>query len=323
LANVLIDTVDPAVTYDNSGTPATNLNYSLSGWFNGSQVPVSSPLFTASDGGSGIDFAGSVLAANTYTFTLSVSAESTKVNNVVVPTSTSKTILDVAGNDTVQNFSAQIDKTNPSLGIVDGNAASYNLCDSARPVEPTTNPTDALSDILANSLTTSWVNNTAPSGLGSYSYSASVKDNALNTDSYSKTYTVVAGSAYRGVQQPVNLTGSRSAFKLGSAVPVKFQLTCDTAPISNSVAKLYLAKQDSVASAVNEPTATNSPDIGNQFRVTDTATGQYQFNLSTKAGSQFMGPSGNTVTLGEGTWFMYISLDGGAKFKAAEFDIKK
>jgi hypothetical protein len=36
-----------------------------------------------------------------------------------------------------------------------------------------------------------------------------------------------------------------------------------------------------------------------------------------------MGPSGNTVTLGEGTWYMYISFDDGPKFKAAEIDIKK
>jgi hypothetical protein len=274
-----------------------------------------SQSFTASDALSGL--------ANTAdaNFTLTTSGESP---NATTPVTASKTVDDQAGNSATRSISALVDKTKPSLGVNDPNTAtSFNVCD-ADPVQPTTNPTDALSGILAGSLNTSWVNNTAPSGLGSFTYSASVKDKALNEDTYGpKTYNVGPGSAYSGILQPINASATRSSFKLGSTVPVKFTLSCNGTPITNSVAKLYLAKQDASGDPVNEPIATNSPDIGNQFRVTDQATGQYQFNLSTKAGYVVPGPNGGTVSMSEGTWTLFIQLDGLPKFQAATFDIKK
>jgi hypothetical protein len=325
-ANASTPTVASRTVYDVAGNSTTR---SVS-----AKIDLTSPVISGSDSNQ-TTWRNSALSANftasdalsgllnplDSSFTLTTSGDSPDANTPVVA---SKSVSDNAGNSSTRTISAFVDSVKPSLGITDNNAASSSVC-ASRPVEPTTNPTDGLSGIKAGSLSTSWVNNTAPSGLGSYTYSASVQDNALNTDSYGpKTYSVVAGSAYSGIQQPINLGTQRSSFKLGSTVPVKFTLSCGAGQaINNSVAKLYLSKIDATADAVNEPIATNSPDIGNTFRVTDTATGQYQFNLSTKAGYQVPGPTGGTVSMSEGTWYLWVQLDSGAKFQAASFDIKK
>jgi hypothetical protein len=73
---------------------------------------------------------------------------------------------------------------------------------------------------------------------------------------------------------------------------------------------------------VNETASTNSPDIGNTFRGTDATTGQYQFNLSTKSG--YTNPSASSATsFNPGTWYLYVSLDDGTKFRIAMLDLQK
>jgi hypothetical protein len=242
---VKLDKTAPTIT--GSRSPAANTH----GW-NNSDVTVS---FTCSDALSGVDSSGC--------------PDNVVVSSEGADQSRSGSVTDKAGNTasaTVGNI--DIDLTKPILGITDNNLASYDVCGTARPVRPTFNPTDPLSGLLSYS--SNWVTPSTTSGVGTYTYSASAEDKANNTDSYSKTYSVVYDTnytdtlgAYSGILQPVNLTGPRSAFKLGSTVPVKFLLRCGTTPITNAVAKLYLSKIDNVASVVNEPSATNSPDIGN------------------------------------------------------------
>lgn len=103
--------------------------------------------------------------------------------------------------------------------------------------------------------------------------------------------------AWSGVLQPINGDGS-SVFKLGSTVPVKFQLAGASAGITNLPAKLYIAQSDNVdPTAVNEAVSTAAADSGNTFRYDSTAH-QYVFNLSTKS-------------LSKGTWHIRVDLGDG------------
>jgi uncharacterized repeat protein (TIGR03803 family) len=97
---------------------------------------------------------------------------------------------------------------------------------------------------------------------------------------------------WSNVLQPINVDGS-SIFKLGSTVPVKFQLTGASAAIANLPATIYVARvSDTIVGVEFEPISTSAADTGNTFRYT---AGQYIFNLSTKA-------------LAEGAWQIRVDL---------------
>jgi YVTN family beta-propeller protein len=108
------------------------------------------------------------------------------------------------------------------------------------------------------------------------------------------TPTVVSWS---GVLPPINADGS-SIFKLGSTIPVKFQLTGTSAGITDLAAKVYVAKvSNSIAGTEQAATSTSAADSGNTFRY-DSTSGQYIFNLATKS-------------LSAGTWQVRIDLGDG------------
>ncbi|MCI0362613.1 MAG: PxKF domain-containing protein, partial [Phycisphaerales bacterium] len=76
------------------------------------------------------------------------------------------------------------------------------------------------------------------------------------------------------------------AFKLKSTVPVKMTLTsCDGQPLTTGVHTIQMIKFSN--STTSDPpidaTPTDSATTGNQFRLTDAATGKWHFNLSTKS----------------------------------------
>ncbi len=102
--------------------------------------------------------------------------------------------------------------------------------------------------------------------------------------------------SFGGILQPINADGN-SIFKLGSTVPVKFQLR-DAAGnfITSAVARLYLSKIDNaVEGSELEAVSTIAATTGNLFRYADN---QYIFNLGTKS-------------LTVGTWRLNIVLDDG------------
>src|SRR3989344_1797613 len=105
-----------------------------------------------------------------------------------------------------------------------------------------------------------------------------------------------SGYVFSGVLQPVNADGS-SIFKLGSTVPVKFQLTdASGVSVTTAVANLYVSKvSNGIPDGEVEASSTSAASTGNQFRVSD---GQYIFNLGTKE-------------LSTGTWQLRIALDDG------------
>lgn len=103
---------------------------------------------------------------------------------------------------------------------------------------------------------------------------------------------------WSNVLQPINVDGT-SIFKLGSTVPVKFQLTGASATVANLTARIYVAAvTNSVVGTELEAVTTSAADAGNTFRY-DSVSGQYIFNLGTK-------------TLAQGAWQLRIDLQDGS-----------
>jgi hypothetical protein len=104
-----------------------------------------------------------------------------------------------------------------------------------------------------------------------------------------------ADYVFSGFLAPVSLG---KPFKLGSTVPVKFQLQDSTgAAVTSAVATLRLQKfsnNEPVGDPI-EATSTSGADVGDQFRFSD---GAYIFNL-------------NSSTLGVGTYQIQVLLDDG------------
>jgi endonuclease G len=93
-----------------------------------------------------------------------------------------------------------------------------------------------------------------------------------------ETISVGVGHNWSGVLQPINANGT-SVFKLGRIVPIKFQLTGASAPLTDAVVRLYVAKvADSIVGTEEEADSTSNATEGNLFRYAD---GQYMFNWDT------------------------------------------
>ena len=114
--------------------------------------------------------------------------------------------------------------------------------------------------------------------------------------SVSRQFTVAY--TWSNVLRPVSIAGT-SIFKLGSTVPIRFQLTGASAALTNLHARLFVAPMSSsVLGSELEAESTSGADSGNTFRY-DSSSGQYVFNLATKA-------------LAQGTWQIRIDLQDGS-----------
>jgi Thrombospondin type 3 repeat len=121
-----------------------------------------------------------------------------------------------------------------------------------------------------------------------------------------------------GILQPINLTGQRSSFKIGSTIPVKLRVTdCLGTPVGTLSPQVHLTKVDSGPVAVNELVSTSAADTGTTMRFTGAPDSQYIFNLSTKR-SQFN--AGQDLTAG--TYHLWIT-DPSFGQVDAYFDAKK
>jgi hypothetical protein len=102
-----------------------------------------------------------------------------------------------------------------------------------------------------------------------------------------------------GFLQPINNDGS-SIFKLGSTVPVKFQLlNADGSYESDATATLKVAFVDQgIVGDYLEAVSTAAPDRGNTFRY-DPAANQYIFNLGTRY-----------LRHGTGTYSLQVTING-------------
>ena len=140
-------------------------------------------------------------------------------------------------------------------------------------------------------------------------------------NNYSFTYVpgtlkIVYGTGFGGFLQPINTDGS-SRFKLGSTIPVKFQLKDATGALvtGDQIAQLAVNQSDTKPDAgVDEAISTAAATTGNWFRY-DATSGQHIFNLSTKSG--YTTPDLNnpgqtkTVQFSQGTWTLWILLNDG------------
>jgi hypothetical protein len=115
---------------------------------------------------------------------------------------------------------------------------------------------------------------------GTKTFSVTVTDLAGNSTKVPVNYQVIYKTI--GVLQPINADKS-SQFKLGSTVPVKFQLTdANGASVTNATATIKTAKvSNNITGTFYEAASTSAATTGNLFRY-DSASNQYIFNLATK-----------------------------------------
>jgi hypothetical protein len=111
--------------------------------------------------------------------------------------------------------------------------------------------------------------------------------------------------SWSGFLQPVNTDGS-SVFKLGSTIPVKFDLTGGCAGNASLVANIYFYHLTNSSGPVNEAVSTSAADTGTLFRYNG---GHYMFNLGTK-----------DVT--GGTWQLGVDLHDGVGIRTVPVGLR-
>jgi ankyrin repeat protein len=265
-----IDLTPPAIS--SSQSPPAN----PAGW-NNSNVTVS---FSCSDALSGID---------TCTAPIVVSTEGAGQ----VETGTA---ADKAGNTATTTRTINLDKTPPVL-TMPTLAPSYLLNSS---LTLTFGAADALSGMATMQATLNGTPVTSGSTvtltrLATNIFTLTAADVAGNTSTQTATFAVVYN--FIGFLPPIPNDGS-GLFKLGSTVPVKFQLTdAKGAVISTAVAHLtiQMISGNTLLGTPIDATASGNADVGDLFRFGGT---QYVFNWSTKPVSV-------------GTWQLQAQLDDG------------
>lgn len=260
---IKIDKTPPVII--TSVSPSGNAN----GW-NNTEVTVT---FDCSDSISGIADCQSPLTANTNGEGQVISGSAT----------------DNVGHVSNTSVFLNIDKMPPVItltGITDG--ATYTL--GAVPVAGYL-AVDNLSGMESYSSNLSGGNTNK---VGTYKYTVTGTDRAGNTKTVVATYTVVYN--FSGFLPPVSLS---KPFKLGSTIPVKFQLTDTNGNyISTAIATIMLQKF-SGSEPIGDPIvlSTSSADTGNTFRYS-AVDNQYIYNLKTNG-------------LSIGAWQISVKLDDG------------
>jgi hypothetical protein len=281
---LLIDDIVPITISALSGTFGTN------GWYKSS---VSIALnATDNDGGVGVE--KTLYALDGSEFQLYSSASPIPVSSDGVHTLQFYSV-DWFGNiEATQTINFKIDKTLPMVSLVTPiNGVEYLLNQS---VTADWLASDDGSGLLSAVGTTASGSAIDTSTVGEKSYTITATDNAGNVTVKTVKYRVVYN--YGGILQPVNVNGS-SIFKLGSTVPMKFQLKdADGIIVNSAIVNIFLSKLNgTVAGTELEAVSISAASTGNQFRYS-TDGSQYIFNLSTKL-------------LSTGTWQVRIALDDG------------
>ena len=157
-------------------------------------------------------------------------ATGSKASNTVFPLGTTTvtcSATDKAGNKGDNTFTVTVeDTTAPNLTVSSAKTATATSAAGAA-----VNYTAASAIDIVDGTVTASCDKASGSvfPLGSTTVTCTATDKAGNTGT--ETFTVTVTAAWSGVLQPVNADGS-SIFKLGSTVPVKFQLTGASAGIA-------------------------------------------------------------------------------------------
>ncbi len=194
----------------------------------------------------------------------------------------SGTAVDMAGNEASAKVSGiNIDSVKPAITVT-GAKASYTLGEAHG---ITCSATDATSGVDANGCKVTVTGGTA-NGVGTFTYTATAKDNAGHVQTTSNTYTVLY--KWEGFLQPINDTAhqvgtSTSIFKAGSTVPAKFQLKkADGTVVQANTAPAWLtpAKGSATSAAVDETAYSDPATSGSTYSWSSTDS-QYRYNYGT------------------------------------------
>jgi hypothetical protein len=207
------------------------------------------------------------------------------------------TAVDAAGNTAKATFTVTVrDNSGPVFGALPSPSAYATSTSGATVSYALPKAVDALDGQRPVTCTPASGSRFAP-GTTTVTCKATDKNGNTTTATFKVKVTYQAPTDGKFFLQPINPDGS-SIFKLGSTVPVKFELTGASNCIRNLVAKLTVTKVgDAVAGTVVEGTSTSGADSGNTFRYSG---GQYVFNLSTKS-------------LAKGTWLLKADLGDGVE----------
>lgn len=261
----IVDTHEPTISHTLSAEPNGN------GWF---KDDVTVTFNCADDPGSGIQ---SCLADG--------ESGNDKILSEGANQSVGGTATDWAGNTATDTASEiNVDKTAPSVNLVDGPADGATYYYGFVPAAPTCNASDGLSGLDGECTVSGYSD-----AIGTHALKASATDKAGNTgNSTVVTYTVEHWST-RGFFSPVNMgsTGSTvwNTVKGGSTVPLKFELFAGSTELTDTNLITGFAVKK-VACDTSAPT----DDIeftttgGTSLRY-DTTAGQFVQNWKTPTGS--------------------------------------
>ncbi|MEU4394525.1 PxKF domain-containing protein [Kribbella sp. NPDC023855] len=151
---------------------------------------------------------------------------------------------------------------------------------------------------------------------GNYTIGVTVTDDDAGSDTAAAAASFATKNTPSALMQPINATGTKSVFKLGSTIPVKIIVTgCDGNAVATLTPAVALSKVDAVADAVvNEPAIETVSTNGLAMRWSDP---QYIYNLSTKL-SQHTG-----AALTAGTYRVTVSDSSFTGPVSALFDLRK
>jgi len=176
-----------------------------------------------------------------------------------------------------------LDETPPDITInIPASGANYTL---NQIVNADWTATDATSGIKSATGTVTSGSPIDTSSIGPKTFQVDAEDNAGNEATVEVTYYVKYN--YIGVLQPINDDGSgpKSIFKLGSTIPVKFQLMdYNGSFVTDAVVRIVVARYSGTPPDAGEyetAVSTSAATTGNLFRY-DSLANQYIFNLATK-----------------------------------------
>ena len=203
--------------------------------------------------------------------------------------STSESIAVTNVAPTINDFSFTAPAGVACQGATNQATMSFTVSDPADNTNDPISGTISWGDGSTTSISGRTVLETHNYAAGSYTATVEINDGDGGTDSAGGAGSSSFSALYStgsGILQPINMTGTRSGFKLGSTIPVKIQITdCNGNPVTNLSPQVSLKKMDATPDvAVNETVVSTVPDQGTTMR--HAGDGQYIFNLATKALSQ-------------------------------------
>jgi hypothetical protein len=201
-------------------------------------------------------------------------------------------VKDLAGNTSAAgSLATQVDATVPNLSVTCPSTVLLNGKASA-----SVTASDGQSGLATDPSATVSI---PTSPVGAKTVTRTATDNVGHSTTKSCTTNVIY--AFSGILQPVNADGS-SIFKLGSTVPIKFNLMdAGKALQGAAVANLTIAKvTNEIDGTFVEATSTSAATTGTLFRY-DSSGQQYIFNLGTSG-------------LSKGTWNLKVTLDDGVSY---------